>query len=97
MTTQFDYTYDDYFYLTDSDNNHSLFIAHDSFYNISLYAGQKVKVAGKFIFDEKDFRYKITLSDKTHGIWLLEDDFLSLPKCPFYFCSDCPSYTKCHS
>ncbi len=70
VTGYIDYVYDDYFYLTDSDNKYSLVISYNSLNNISLYVGQKVNVAGKFIFDETDFRYKITLSDDSYGIWL---------------------------
>ena len=75
VTGYVDYVYDDYFYITDSDNKYSLVVSSGSWYNVSLNAGQKVKVAGKFTFDETDFRYKITLLGSSHGIWLLEDDF----------------------
>jgi hypothetical protein len=74
ITGYIDYVYDDYFYITDSDNKYSLVVSSGLGHNISLNMGQRVKVAGKFTFDETDFRYKITLLGSSHGIWLLGGD-----------------------
>lgn len=72
VTGYVDYIYDDYFYLIDAGNEYSLLVSYNLLDNTSLYAGQKVNVAGRFIFDETDFRYKIVFYDSSHGIWLGE-------------------------
>jgi len=73
VTGYIDMIYDTYFYLTDSEDNHSIIV----FYNPSKYnihSGQNVSVAAKFSFDNEEFRYRLDASEETHGIFVLAED-----------------------
>ena len=64
--------YNTYFYITDSEEKHSLIVFYDpSDVNISLKPGQKVRLFGKFIYDEDTFRYKLEVGDK---IFVIKED-----------------------
>ena len=69
VTGRIDTVYDTYFYLVDSEEEHSIIVFYNpSEYNNSFYPGQKVHVAARFTFDEEDFRYKLEVSEEIHNI-----------------------------
>ena len=62
-----DRTYDTYFYLLDSDEARSIVV----FYNPSayhIYEGNRVYVAGKFVYDEDNLRYVLQVDEEIHNI-----------------------------
>ena len=65
---------DSCFYLVDIDEKHSLTVFYNSLENNSLYPGQKVSVAGKFSFDEKNFKYILEVYDETHKIIAITEE-----------------------
>ena len=62
--------FDSYFYIVDIENKHSLVVFYDSYLGLSLYPGKKVCISAKFLFDEKNLRYKLELCDENHGVFL---------------------------
>ena len=62
--------FDSYFYIVDIENKHSLVVFYDSYAGLSLYPGKKVCISAKFLFDEKNLRYKLELFEENHGIFL---------------------------
>lgn len=62
--------FDSYFYIIDIENKHSLVVFYKDYMGISLYPGKKVCISAKFLFDEKNLRYKLELCDENHGIFL---------------------------
>jgi len=60
-----------YFYLADTEGNYSLIVSYLLVKNITILPGQKISASGKFLFDEKTFRYKLEISDDKHGITFL--------------------------
>jgi len=62
--------FDSYFYIVDIENKYSLVVFYDSFSGLSLQSGKKAFVLGKFLFDEKNLRYKLELCEEEHGIFL---------------------------
>lgn len=69
VTGYIDMVYDDYFYLIDSDDEYSIIVYYTFQQYSDLYPGQKVNVAARFTFDVGDFRYKLEVSEETHGIF----------------------------
>lgn len=59
-----------YFLLVDVEQKHTLIISYIISKNITLYPGQKICASGKFIFDEKNFRYMLDICEESHGITL---------------------------
>jgi len=59
------------FYLADTEGNYSLVVSYLLTKNITILPGQKISASGKFLFDEKTFRYKLEISDEKHGITFL--------------------------
>jgi DNA/RNA endonuclease YhcR with UshA esterase domain len=73
VTGYIDTIYDTYFYLADPDGNYSIIVfCNPSKYNV--HSGQKVSVAAKFIFNKEEFRYRLDVSDETHGIFMAAGD-----------------------
>jgi len=70
VTGYVDSVFDSYFYLSDLENKYSLIVFYDAFYGSSVYPGKKVIVSAKFLFDDKNLRYKLELCDESHGIFL---------------------------
>lgn len=62
-----------YFYLTDLEKNHFIPIFYELGKNITISAGQKICVNGKFSFDKENLRYKIELTEESHNITFLRD------------------------
>jgi len=62
--------FDSYFYIVDIENEHSLVVFYGSYSGVSLYPGKKVCVSAKFLFDEKNLRYKLEICDENHGVFL---------------------------
>lgn len=62
--------FDSYFYIVDIENKHSLVVFYKDYAGLSLYPGKKVCISAKFLFDEKNFRYKLELCDERHGVFL---------------------------
>jgi len=60
-----------YFYLADTEGNYSLIVSYLLTKNITILPGQKISASGKFLFDEKTFRYKLEICDEKHGITFL--------------------------
>lgn len=60
-----------YFYLADTEGNYSLIVSYLLAKNITILPGQKISASGKFLFDEKTFRYKLEICDEKHGITFL--------------------------
>lgn len=59
------------FYLADTEGKYSLIVSYLLTKNITILPGQKISVSGKFLFDEKTFRYKLEICDEKHGITFL--------------------------
>jgi len=69
VTGYADAIYDTYFYLADSEGKYSLVIIYNSM-NYNFTTGQKICVAGKFVFDSDDFRYVVEVFDEMgHGVF----------------------------
>lgn len=68
VTGYIDAVYVNYFYLTDTDGEYSIIVFYTPSENITIFPGQKVNIAAQFIFDKEDFRYKLVISEKLHGI-----------------------------
>ena len=69
VTGNIDSVYDASFCLVDTEEEYSIIVfCRPSEYDV-LYPGQKVHVAGRFAFDEEEFRYKLVLCEETHGIF----------------------------
>ena len=66
-----DTIYDDYFYLTDLEGDYSIIVYYTTQDNFILSSGQKVSVAARFTYSLGDFRYKLEISEKGHGIFLV--------------------------
>jgi len=64
-----DDVFEDYFFLCDLDEKYVLKIYFSSYETGYLFPGQRVKVAGIFVFDEKNFRYALRISDENHGVF----------------------------
>ena len=62
--------YESYFYLTDTNEEHSIVVYYDSssFYNFSQ--GDYIWVKGKFLYDEENLRFVINVIDEKHSISL---------------------------
>ncbi len=72
VTGYVDTIYDTYFYLNDPEENYAIIVfCNPSKYNV--HSGQKVNVAAKFSFKSEEFRYRLDVSDETHGIFLVGD------------------------
>ena len=67
-----DTIYDDYFYLTDLDGEHSIIVYYTSQDAFILNSSQKVNVAARFTYSLGDFRYKLEISEKAHGVFLAD-------------------------
>jgi DNA/RNA endonuclease YhcR with UshA esterase domain len=63
-----DAIFDTYFHLKDIDNNNTLLVFYAT--NPFLYRGETVFVSGKFLFDEQNLRYILTISEDNHGVFL---------------------------
>ena len=63
-----DSLYDDYFYLIDEKGDYSILVFYNSYEPETAYPGQKVSVAGLFKFEKENFRYVLSICDKTHKI-----------------------------
>ena len=74
VTGFIDLVYDNYFYLIDEDNTHSLLVFYTSIGQNFLHPGKKVSVAAKFYFDEEDLRYKLSIGEENHKITFLSDE-----------------------
>ncbi len=62
--------FDDYFYIVDIENKHSLVVFYSNYLNLSLHPGKKACIFAKFLYDEKNLRYKLELCDEKHEIFL---------------------------
>jgi len=69
-----DLVFDNYFYLIDSEDQYSLMVIFNPSNNERIFSGEKVQVAGEFIFDEKDLRYKLMINDEKHGIFHFSEE-----------------------
>lgn len=69
VTGNIDSVYDASFCLVDMEEEYSIIVFCRPSEHDVLYPGQKVHVAGRFAFDEEDFRYKLVLCEETHGIF----------------------------
>lgn len=68
ITGYIDIIYDDYFYLRDINQEYNIIVFYNN--SKSLQTGLKAYVLGRFLFDEKNLRYKIEISAKKHGVFL---------------------------
>jgi len=68
-----DYISNSYFYIADFERKYSLLVTYDLTKNITISPGQKISAFGQFLFDEKNFRYKLELNTQTHYITILEE------------------------
>ena len=68
VTGFIDRTYDSYFYLVDSEEQHSIAVYYDSsrFYNLSQ--GAAVCVGARFIYDTEALRFVLSAKEETHSI-----------------------------
>jgi len=64
-----DTIYDDYFYLSDLEGEHSIIVNYVYQNDFFLTPGLKINVAARFSYDVGDFRYKLEISENTHGIF----------------------------
>ncbi len=62
----------DYFYLIDVEDEYKIPVYHDKEY-ITLHPNQKVEILGKFKFDEKELRYKISIENEEHCINIIDE------------------------
>lgn len=69
VTGFIDAVYDTYFYLVDTEEEHSIIVFYARSGDNVFYPGQKVNVAATFTFDLEDFRYRLIVSEETHGIF----------------------------
>lgn len=69
VTGYIDLVYDTYFYLVDMEEEHSIIVFYSHVEQNSIYPGQKVQVAARFMFDIESFRYKLEVSEETHGVF----------------------------
>jgi len=63
-----DSLYDDYFHLIDEKGEYSLLVLYTPYQPDAVSPGQKVSVAGLFSFEKENFRYVLSICDKTHKI-----------------------------
>lgn len=68
-----DYISNSYFYIADLERKYSLLVTYDLAKNITISPSQKICALGRFLLDEENFRYKLELSNQTHGITILEE------------------------
>jgi hypothetical protein len=69
-----DEIFDDYFFLCDLEEKYVLKVCFSKDKKDGLFPGQETMVAGVFVFDEKNFRYTLKVSDEKHGVFpLLEE------------------------
>ena len=68
-----DTIYDSYLYLTDKEGNHSIIVTFPANqYNASL-AGSHVSIAARFLYNQKDMRYALSIStDQDHEITIID-------------------------
>lgn len=74
VTGLVDMVYDTYFYLIDSEEEHSVIVFYNPSEQVIVYPGQKVNVAARFSFDVEDLRYKLIISEDIHGISLSTEE-----------------------
>jgi DNA/RNA endonuclease YhcR with UshA esterase domain len=68
-----DYISNSYFYIADLERKYSLLVTYYLAKNITISPSQKICALGRFLLDEENFRYKLELSNQTHGITILEE------------------------
>jgi len=64
--------YDYYFYLADSDEEHSIIVNYDSSKFHNFTQGDTVYVQGQFVYDEKTMRFAINVEEEKHRISVME-------------------------
>ena len=64
--------YDAYFYLVDSEEQHSIVVYYDSSIFHNFTQGDRVYVRGQFIYDEETLRFTINVEDENHRISVVE-------------------------
>lgn len=69
-----DRDYDTYFYLVDSEEQHSIVVYYDSSIFHNFTQGDSVCVRGQFIYDEETLRFTITVKDENHRISVVETE-----------------------
>jgi len=73
VTGYIDYISNSYFCIADLERKYSLPVFYNLDKNLTISPGLKIIVFGQFFFDEKNFRYKLELSQKNHGITVLKE------------------------
>ncbi|MGF3554929.1 MAG: hypothetical protein ACQXXF_06645 [Thermoplasmatota archaeon] len=63
-----------YFYLADLEKKFFLPVFYELNKNLTITPGQKVSILGRFSFDEKNFRYKLEINQKSHDIYPLTEE-----------------------
>jgi hypothetical protein len=72
VTGIIDRWYDAFFYLIDSEDEHSVIVSCDSFTCSNVSQGDTVAVAGRFMYDTECLRYMIEVYDDNHGVFVIE-------------------------
>ena len=66
--------YDSYFYLIDSEEQHSIVVSYDSSKFHNFTQGDNVYVRGQFVYDEETLRFKINVKEESHRISVVETE-----------------------
>jgi len=66
--------YNNYFYLIDSEEKHSIFVSYDASQFHNFTQGDTVQVQGKFVYDEETLRFKINTEEEKHQIFVVEPE-----------------------
>jgi hypothetical protein len=69
-----DSIFEDYFIIKDVESGHKLMISYSSIFGMSLYPGKKVIISGRFLFENKNLRYKLVLCEEQHSISLISEE-----------------------
>jgi len=72
ITGLVDRDYDSYFYLVDSNEEHTIIIYYDSSKFQNFSQGDNVFVRGQFVYDEDTLRFVININQQDHVISVLD-------------------------
>ena len=68
VTGYIDSIYDNYFYLSDAEGEHAIFVDHSLSEEDKSHLGRRVNIFGLFEYDKEDLRYILILYDINHKI-----------------------------
>ena len=73
VTGYIDAKYDEYFLLTDTNNQYQFIVTHTYSKNLTIYPGKQIILKAFFTYDETQTRYKFEINQPEHTIIILPE------------------------